>query len=163
MFTFFYRHETGTSLLRKSTFMPVARETTDSVAGRRFEDLPAGILIGFPKPSEGMKQKQAVFLREQPARSFQMIVSLTQRNSAGRAYLRARTAFRTYGRVDHILFAFGDGAYRAFVDAGAARNTIFANYVSHITLYLRVSYYPANIALFCVARGRIPGFASICI
>ena len=70
MFTFFYRYETGTSLLRKLTFMPVARETTDSVAGRRFEDLPVGILIGFPKPSEGMKQKQAVFLRGQPARSF---------------------------------------------------------------------------------------------
>ena len=48
----------------------------------------------------------------------------------------ASTAFGASLRVDGILVAFRDGAYRALVDASTACNTIVINYVSHFCLIL---------------------------
>ena len=58
-------------------------------------------------------------------------VGLGQADSARGASVSASAAFRALVGVDAVDVAFGDSSDGALIDAGAASNTVFANYVSH--------------------------------
>ena len=71
----------------------------------------------------------------------------TRVNSFGRAHAGASAALRASFGVNGILVAFGDGAYRALVDASTACNAIVTNYVSHDVFSLIV-----NVSLFTTVQ-----------
>ena len=72
------------------------------------------------------KRKAAVFTEK--------LFSLGSLNGAGTC---ASTAFDAGVSVDNILaVAFGDSLIGALVDTGSTLNTIVADYVSHVDLFL---------------------------
>ena len=57
--------------------------------------------------------------------------ALGQADGAGGASISAGAALCALVGVDAVDIALGDCSNGAFVDAGAASNAVFANYVSH--------------------------------
>ena len=63
---------------------------------------------------------------------------LGQADGARGASIGTRAALGAFVGVDGIDIAFGDSANGAFIDAGAASNAVFTDYVSHSFLFLGV-------------------------